>query len=245
MKAAYGDILPKGCNLKRFVNGTRRLGVEFDDDEDVSKWPSVIESFRDHIRTMYTIVGTWPVYPQSTPNVMELSDMTKDLHYAQDSRCGNFVRWLGFHVSIRVNMKTDTATEVVEAPPGTFNGLDSTNGAITVRLMILVDHRSGASWTVSDCVKPVEDMGQFLQTDSLKPYQQSCIFDRRIVVSSTGESMVNEQHFIDCDFVSEYVDNNDTPLTNRIRCLKFSNITRELVNADIVCRVKGFFFSSQ
>lgn len=251
MKKSHGDILPKGSNLRRFVCGTKRLGVEFDDDEGSDMWPSVIETFRDHVRAIHYDLNAWPNYPNPLPNVYDVNTLDNDLNQPEFARAGNKVRWLGFQISIRVNMNTNQAYECVEAPPGTFNGQLNTNGGITVRLMLVVDLKAGVffgqpgGWDVVQVVLPTTDYGMFVQGDAIEyTRSQSCIFDRRICVSSTGESIVNEQHFIDCDFISKYQDNDDLPLTNRVRALGFSNATRELVNAEIYCRVKGFFITS-
>lgn len=251
MKGSHGDILPSGRALRRYVCGTRRLGVEFDDEEDSQAWPSVIESFRDHVRATHRDIVTWPAYPNPLPDIHDINQVDNDLTQPEFARAGNKVRWLGFQISIRVNMNSDQAYEVVEAPPGTFNGVISTNGGITVRVMLVVDLKAGeffgqpGGWDVDNVVLPTTDYGMFVQGDAIEyTRSQSCIFDRRICVSSTGESIVNEQHFIDCDFISKYQDNNEYPVTNRVRALCFANATRKLVNAEIYARIKGFFITS-
>jgi len=243
MKASYGDILPSGSNLRRFFCATRRCGVEFDGEEDDGKWPSVIESFRDAVRYLAYGCG-FPTYPTITPQILDFSDLDKSITVTNNHRSGNRVRWLGFYFTIRAILNVDVYSTIVEAPPGAFEGTNTYNGAVTIRVMLVVDHRDGVGWGLGDTLDPVEDWGMFLNTSSIKQYGQSCIFDRRIVLSSTGENMVNEQHFIDADFISVYTDATNVPVTNRLRVLTFANATVERVNAAIKCNAVGYFINS-
>lgn len=229
-RSSAGDILPHGSRLRRFVCRYRDLGISCPGDDDSDAWDDdLMEVYRDSIRNVCIVVPPdLPEVPDQNPFVAPLFATSQDFE-GDGSRIGNLVRVLGIHLSYRAYLNLTVDTTMTEAPPGNFEGKENMEFGQTLRIMLIVSQFQTPDHpvlNVGDFMFPPYNYGIFGQTSNTEPHFEGCercIFDRRICIQPGGNSFVNEQHFIDCDFECYFLDNYNYPTKNRVTLLIWAN----------------------
>lgn len=229
-RSSAGDILPYGGRLRRYVCGYRDLGISCPGDEDAEDWVGdLMEVYSDSIRNVLIVVPPdLPERPDQNPFVVDLFATSQDFE-GDGSRIGNLVRVLGIHISYRAFLNLTVDTTMTEAPPGNFVGQENMEFGQTLRIMMIVSKFVSPGHpplSPGDFMFPPYNYGVFGQTSNVSPGFEGCercIFDRRICLQPGGNSFVNEQHFIDCDFECYFADNFNFPTKNRITLLIWAN----------------------
>jgi len=205
-KKTYGDIIPEGYRTKQFLNRGLRVNADYDEDCGVDVRHALESDLK--VRTEFTsFAGS-----AATAVVACHSEIPEG--FEQSERIGRRVRVLGMQIHWWLTVDASVRTQFTEAPTSVFNGIDTPDSVGYVRVLVLVDRNANAA------IPPITDI---LSSDSVfalraSPWQDrfSTLLDRNRPFIGTKDPIMSETFFCDCDYIAEWKDSSNTPVTNSV-----------------------------